>query len=146
MSDSRNEAFGRLIKSLSLRDIRPMKLLSERRGDPPAPESEVQLSWSQSFAKDDPVSLREDAMIFRPRYQFTMRHGDNDIFFHESVFIVAFSITDRKAFDEGWTSQELRDVFMNNQVQRTMWPFLRQQVHDAMSKVGLIPVPLPWIP
>jgi len=67
------------------------------------------------------------------------------LFQHTSIFVLAFEVTDAAAFEELWVDEALRKVFMEKQLQHTMWPIFRQQVLDGMSRLGMRPVALPWI-
>ena len=145
MSDQVNERFTRLIKSLSLSDIRPMELQSQRLGDLPPQGLEVQMQWNQAFADGDPVTVSPEAQVFRPKYEFSVKHGENQIFHQVSKFVLVFSVTDPAAFNELWSDEELRKTFMTKQIQKTIWPLFRQQVHDGMSRLGMQPIPLPWL-
>jgi len=145
MIDQVNERYSRLINSLSLRDIRPMKLLSECLGDLPPKGTEMQLSWNQAFAEGDPLRPASDVRVFRPKYEFFVKQGETVIFHQVSVFVVACAVVDAGAFDELWADEELRKIFMEKQLRRTIWPLFRQHVHDGMSRLGMSPVPLPWL-
>ena len=59
--------------------------------------------------------------------------------------MIAFHVLDVAVADELWKDEELRKVFMENQIQRTLWPLFRQHAHDGMSRLGMSPVPLPWL-
>ena len=70
---------------------------------------------------------------------------DDPIFRQISVFIIGFSITDMPVFEVLWANDELRKVFMEKQIQKTLWPIFRQHAHDGMSRLGMAPVSLPWL-
>lgn len=145
MSDPPNEGFLRLVSSLALQDIRPMEMHSKRFGDPPPQGVEVQLEWKQILANGDPLIVGPDGRVFRPKYEFSVEYDTNNIFQQTSIFILAFKVTDRGALDELWLDESLRKVFMEKQLQRTMWPIFRQHVLDGMSRLGLQAIPLPWL-
>jgi hypothetical protein len=140
-----SDRFGRLVASLSLREIRPMELHSERLGDPPPQGADIQLEWKQAYADDDPVTLGADTKVFRPKYEFFLRHGSEVFFHHTSIFVLAFSIKDTPTFDALWADEAIRKAFTGRQLQHTMWPIFRQHVLDGMSRLGLQPLPLPWL-
>jgi hypothetical protein len=54
-------------------------------------------------------------------------------------------IIDPAAYGELWADEELRKIFMEKQIQKTIWPLFRQHIHDGMSRLGMSPVTLPWI-
>lgn len=145
MSDQIDERFGRLVSSLRLLKIDPMELRSRKLGDMPPQGTEIQLQWNQAYAEGDPVSVEAATKVFRPKYEFSVQHAGKEVFHQTSIFVVAFSVTDSATFDELWADESLRKVFMERQLQRTMWPIFRQHAHDGMSRLGMQPVPLPWL-
>jgi len=111
---------------------------------PPA-GNELRLEWRQSFANDDPVTPEPDLRLFRPKYEFVVQFQDAIVFKQTSIFIISFKVIDPAAYDELWADEELRKIFMEKQIQKTIWPLFRQHVHDGMSRLGMSPVTLPWI-
>jgi hypothetical protein len=145
MSDDINERFARFLRAVQLQDIRPMSLQSEVKGSMPPQGSELQLEWRQSFANGDPIVSAPDLRIFRPKYEFTVKFQDAVIFVQISIFVISFKIIDPAAYGELWADEELRKIFMEKQIQKTIWPLFRQHIHDGMSRLGMSPVTLPWI-
>ncbi len=145
MNDDINERLTRLLRTLALRDIKPMFLQSDNPGPMPPPGSELKLEWKQSFPADDPLAPAPETRLFRPRYEFTVSFKDILVFKQVSVFVIGFAVTDAAPFVELWTDGEIRKVFMEKQLQKTLWPIFRQHAHDGMSRLGLAPVPIPWI-
>ncbi|MEI6389318.1 MAG: hypothetical protein WCQ50_22145 [Spirochaetota bacterium] len=139
------EDFRLLLSSVQMSSIQPVMLHSERRDSAPAGEVELNLSWSQAFATDDPVEQGETTLFFRPRYQVELKYGDKVLFAHETIIGIAFVIVDRPTYLRAWANDAARKVFMEKQIQKTLWPFLRQQAMEGMSKLGIPAVPLPWI-
>lgn len=145
MSATINERLTQLLSSVTLQDIKPMSIHSDLLGEMPAPNSEIKLGWTQTFADGDPVVVNGEIRIFRPRYEITVSFQGAPIFRQVSVFLLAFHLTDAPTFEELWKDDEVRKVFQENQIQKTMWPLLRQHVHDGMSRLGIHPLPLPWL-
>ncbi len=145
MNNDINEKFRRFISTLSLQDISIMQLHSERSGELPPHNIEVQLEWKQTLADGDPVAISPDTRVFRPKYELTAKQGENMFFKQISVFFVAFSLKDKAVFDESWANADLKKVFVEKQLLRINWPLFRQQVHDGMSRLGMPPIPLPLL-
>ncbi len=122
-----------------------MSLQSEVKGSMPPQGSELQLEWRQSFANGDPIAPTPEARVFRPKYEFVVKVQNTIIFKQTSVFIISFKVIDATAYGELWAEEELRKIFMEKQIQKTIWPLFRQHVHDGMSRLGMSPVTLPWI-
>jgi hypothetical protein len=145
MSDPNNERFSQLLKTLALRDITPMELHSQRLGDMPTGEEELQLEWNQALADSDPLSPSPDMRIFRPKYEFSVKRSENVLFHQKSIFIVAFDVTNLPVFNELWADVTLQKIFREKQLQHTMWPIFRQHVLDGMSRLNMKAAPLPWL-
>jgi hypothetical protein len=145
MNDDINDRLARFLHAIALQDIKPMLLHSEALGPMPSPGNDLKLEWKQSFANEDPLSPTPDIRVFRPKYEFTVSFQETFIFNQISVFIVGFKVTDLPTFTELWADEELCKVFQEKQIQKTLWPLFRQHVHDGMSRLGMSPVPLPWI-
>lgn len=140
-----NERLGRFIKSISLQEIKPTTFHSNALAQMPALGSQLQLAWTQSLAEGDPVSASEDTKVFRPKYNFTVSFQESLIFTQESIFVLVFQVNDPATFDELWADEELRKIFIEKQLLKTMWPLLRQHVQDGMCRLGMSPVALPWL-
>lgn len=140
-----NDKLTRLLHTLALQEIKPMLLRSEALGQMPPPGSELKLEWKQSFANGDPLAPIPETRVFRPKYEFIVSFQGAPIFKQDSVFIVGFEVSDIPAFSELWADGELSKIFMEKQIQKTLWPLFRQHTQDGMSRLGLSPVPLPWL-
>jgi hypothetical protein len=145
MSGDINDRLTRFLHTIVLQEIKPMLLNSEALGPMPSPGSELKLEWKQSFANGDPIAPTPDTRVFRPKYEFTVSFQDTPFFKQVSVFIIAFAVKDVPTFTELWADEELCKVFKEKQIQKTLWPLFRQHVHDGMCRLGMSPVPLPWL-
>lgn len=145
MNGDINDRLTRFLHALQLQDIRPMFLQSESLGQMPPPGNELQLEWKQLFANGDPLSPSPEARLFRPRYELTVSFQGTAFFKQVSTFVIAFRVLDAAVLEELWADEELRKVFMEKQIQKTLWPLFRQHAHDGMSRLGMSPVPLPWL-
>ncbi len=140
-----DERFTRLVGLLELRDIKPMDIHSWRVGNAPSQNAQVQLQWKHAIADGDPVAAGPGVRVFRPKYELAVACGGTEFFRHTSVFILAFSVKDEAAFGQLWSDENLRKVFTEKQIQRTMWPIFRQHVLDGSSRLGIPGVILPWL-
>lgn len=145
MSATETVRLSELIQALELKTITPMEMSSRRLGDSPPQGSEIQMEWNQAIADGDPVATGPDARVFRPKYELTVKYGGSSFFKQTSVFVVAFRLKNKSLFEQLWTDEALRTVFVERQIRRTMWPIFRQHVLDGMSRLAMAPVTLPWI-
>jgi hypothetical protein len=106
---------------------------------------ELKISWSQSFRKDDPLIDEPNHIFFHPKYDLLIAQEEQALYRHRTIFSILFEITDRSVFNDSWDSEEVMKAFHEKQIMRTLWPFLRQQVADGMTRVGLTGAILPWI-
>ncbi len=116
-----------LLEALTIETIQPMKLSSERIGDLPSGGCEIQLEYRQAFADGDPIRDPVGKLVFRMKCE-----------------LIA-SVKDETAYEKTWADLETRTLFLDLQIKKTIWPFFREHVHSAMSRLGMPPVVLPWI-
>ena len=147
LTEEEKVLFRGLISGMQLLQIQPVSIHSEKgaSGVTPPGNTELKLGWNQAFAEDDPIKGGEDQIIIRPRYEFTATVGGEPFFSHISIFVLLFGIQNREAVDTALGSAAVKKLFFEKQIMKTMWPILRQQVLDGMSRLGLPAVPLPWI-
>lgn len=138
-------AFKALIINLKLASIQPIRLLSERHPVSLPDKAELQLNWAQSFPDDDPLSLDDGQLLFRRKYNVTIAFQGETVFSHESIFQIGFDVNDKSAFDTAWKNEDARKVFNEKQIVKTLWPFVRQEAWDGMTRLGLPGFPLPWL-
>jgi hypothetical protein len=143
MNEILNTKFLKLIKSLKLQKIQPISIHSDLLGDMSNSESELNLSFTQAFHNDDPIMDKSEILLFRPKYELNISFKDKPLFKQVSLFLVFFDKPE--VFLESWKDEELKKIFKEKQIQKILWPFFRQNVHDGMSRLGIMPITLPWI-
>lgn len=145
MNEEAQKAFLAAISALQLKSIQPLSIHFHRSDEQVHPGSEIKISWNQIFSSDDPISQAPDVLIFRPKYTVTMLMDEKEFYYHETIIIISFSIIDKLSFEKAWENDEARKIFHEKQIFKTLWPILRQQVLDGMTRLGLPGIPLPWI-
>jgi hypothetical protein len=138
-------AFTELLEALTIETIQPMKLSSERVGDFPSGKCKIELEYKQAFADGDPVRDPAGKLAFRMKCGLTVTCEKKTVFTHETTVIIIAVLHDESAFAKAWSDPEVRALFLDLQIKKTMWPFFREHVHSAMSRLGMPPVVLPWI-
>lgn len=140
-----NEKFSELLKLLSLANIRFVDSHETVLQDLAIAEGEeVRIKTEQSFAKDDPV-VADGSVVFRPRYTFIFSAGGKDFFKTEYILFVSFGVSDEGRFRELFAENDVSEMFLKRQMNRTLWSILRGVVMDAFNRHSLKPIPLPWI-
>lgn len=139
--------FKGLISSVRLIHIEPVSIHSDKTisGALPPGSTELTLNWNQAFAEDDSMKVSGNQIMLSPRYEFTASLSGKPLFSHTSVFVVIFGVQNNEAVDNALASEPVKKVFFEKQIMKTMWPILRQQILDGMSRLGLPAIPLPWI-
>ena len=137
--------FQRLVASLSLSIIQPTKIDFERLGEIPASETDIQISWKMIYPKEVPFKIENNVLNLAPLFEVTLSCNDIPIYSHKSIFIVLMNIINKKEFDTLWKDEEVQKFFREKQVLKTLWPIVRQQVLDGLSRLALPPVSLPWL-
>lgn len=140
-----NENFSELLKILTLTNIQFVesheKVLQNLQL---VDGKEVQIKTEQRFLKDDP-EVRSDVVLFRPKYIFTFFSEEQAYFMAEYVLFVSFTTNNISRFKEFFNQEEVKDLFLRKQMNRTLWTILRGTVMDAFNRHSLKPIPLPWI-
>ena len=147
LTDDEKALFKALLTSVQLLDIHPTNIHSDRGtfGTIDLSGKELNLAWNQAFAEGDPIKHVDDQILIRPRYEFTVSLEGTVLFSHVSIFVILFGIQNQEIIDSAFSSPEVKKVFFEKQIMKTMWPLLRQQVLDGMSRLGLPSIALPWI-
>ncbi len=139
------ELFQNLIKSLSLSLIQPTKIDFERLGEIPAGESNIQITWKMIYPKDSPFRIENNVLHLAPLFEVTLSCKNQPVYTHKSIFVLLMNITDAETFENLWKDEEIQKYFREKQVLKTLWPIVRQQVLDGMTRLALPPIALPWI-
>lgn len=139
------ELFQNLIKSLSLSLIQPTKIDFERLGEISAGESNIQITWKMIYPKDSPFRIENNVLHLAPLFEVTLSCKNQPVYTHKSIFVLLMNITDAETFENLWKDEEIQKYFREKQVLKTLWPIVRQQVLDGMTRLALPPIALPWI-
>ena len=145
VSDKTKTDFEHLLHCLKLTSIHPQRLHFDRMGLDIDPQTEVSITWNIALADDDPVSENVSFLRFRPRILVSISQSDKEFFKMESIIALLFEVTEQTGYEQAWSNQEVRTIFLEQQLQKTLWPFFRQEAIDGMTRLGLPGVPLPWL-
>ena len=148
MNEQIQKKLQELNSSLQIRNVQFQDVHSKRTSISFEPENwgtGASLTWNQQFADNDPMTLENGSLVFRPKYTFTVKVDEAVVFESTMIAALLFSVENREKFENCWADEEVRKVFFEKQITRLMWTILRQQLMDCMSRHSLPPVPLPWI-
>jgi len=144
MNEALNKKLYQLICSLELEEIVPIELHSARLGGELVKNEKTDFDIKLIFAEGDPV-VKDNNLIFRPMYEMLFKQRDTGIYKHTSKFAIVFSIKDKSEYGSLWTDTELQELFKGQQINKLLWPLVRQHVIDGMTRLGLPPITLKWI-
>ena len=139
-----NENFKELIGLLDLRDIKLIDSHETVLSYPDQKNNEVSINGEQLFPKDDPKNS-DNLLIFRPKYVFSFSIENNVFYKCEYIFLVSFSYKDLSKVQTLLEDKETKELFLNKQINRTLWSIVRGIVMDGFNKHSLKPVILPWV-
>lgn len=71
--------------------------------------------------------------------------NNEDFFKAEYILSVSFSSSNVTRVLELLENKEIKDMFLQKQMNRTLWSILRGTLLDAFNRHSLQPVVLPWI-
>ena len=71
---------------------------------------------------------------------------DDKVFFEaEYVLFIVFLIKDKSKIESLLQNEEIKKVFIEKQIDKLIWSYLRGIVMDAFNKHSLRPIPLPLV-
>lgn len=140
------ELFAKFIQSISLSTIQPTKIDVECLGAIPVGEqASLQISWKMMYPKEQAFKIVDNIMQLAPMFEISLSYENQTIYSHKSIFQVLITIIEKDKFEELWNNEEVRTYFKDKQILKTLWPIVRQQVLDGLSRLSLPPISLPWI-
>lgn len=139
-----NEDFQNFIKSISIDYIQPTSISFERFDSFPQENTDIQINWKMSYP-EKPYTFIDDKFSMLPMFEIAFVYDNKVIFSNKSIFIVMLSIKNKDEFERYWSMEEIRKTFKDKQIRNTLWPIVRQQVLDGLSRLSLPPVALPWL-
>lgn len=140
------ELFAKFIQSISISTIQPTKIDVECLGAIPVGEqASLQIRWKMMYPKEQAFKIVDNIMQLAPMFEISLSYENQTIYSHKSIFQVLITITDKDKFEELWNNEEVRTYFKDKQILKTLWPIVRQQVLDGLSRLSLPPISLPWI-
>ncbi|OWV03296.1 MULTISPECIES: hypothetical protein [unclassified Fibrobacter] len=140
------EKFKELLGLLQLADIRFMESHEAVVFYPEELEKgeQAEVKTGQAFANEDPA-VNNGNLLFRIKYEINFAVRGKDYFKTQYVIAVIFTTSDLEKSLELLKDEKLKEVFIRQQLNRTLWTVLRGTVLDAFNRHSLKPLPLPWL-
>lgn len=140
-----NENYAKLIKSIELSNITLLES-SEKLIFSPADEQlkNIHFETEHGYNKDDPI-IKNNEMQNRHKYRFSF-YADNRMYYTaEYVIFISFTIKDRAEVENLLKTDEIRTLFIEKQIHKLIWSYLRGIVMDSFNRHSQKPVPLPLL-
>lgn len=139
-----NDNFLEFMKSISINYIQPISISFERFGNLPKETIDVRINWKMSYP-EEPITIKDNNFSIPPMFEINFIYNNTIVYSHKSIFVVMISIKNQKIFEKLWSIETIQKTFKEKQIRNTLWPIVRQQVLDGLSRLSLPPISLPWI-
>lgn len=89
--------------------------------------------------------IKDSEMLNNHKYKFSFSVDNNKFYVGEYVLFISFSIKDKTEVENLLKIDEVRSLFVEKQIQKLIWSYLRGIVMDSFNRHSLKPVPLPLL-
>lgn len=104
----------------------------------------VKIDSEHSYNKNDPI-IKDSSLLNNHKYKFIFSVKEKQYFVAEYIVFIAFTIKDKDTVERLLTIGEIKQLFIEKQIDRIVWTYLRGIVMDAFNKHSLRPIPLPLL-
>jgi len=104
----------------------------------------VKIDTEHGYNKNDPV-IQDSSLLNNHKYKFVFSVEDKQYFVAEYIVFIAFTIKDKETVKKLLKIEEIKNLFIEKQIDRLVWTYLRGIVMDAFNKHSLKPIPLPLL-
>ena len=139
------ELFTKFIQAISLSTIQPVKIEIECSGQIPDGDVPLQIGWKMMYPNNEADIIVDNVFQLAPMFDISISYENQIVYSHKAIFQIVIMINDKKQFEELWNNEELKKYFKDKQILKTLWPIVRQQVLDGLSRLSLPPISLPWL-
>lgn len=134
-----------LVQAVTLTKIQYLETSSLRLGEP-LPETPLQYNIQQMLGDANPERISDSVLLFRVKFDIQIRSGEASPFCSLSAaYAVLFELKDAKTFNELWPDSTLQTIFQNEQLRKTLWPYVRQFMQENLVRLELPAITLPWL-
>lgn len=140
-----NENYAKLVKSIELSNVTLLES-SEKLFFSPTDEQlkNIHFETEHSYNKNDPI-IKDTEIQNRHKYRFSF-YADNKIYYTaEYVIFISFTIKDKTEVENLLKTDEIRALFIEKQIHKLIWSYLRGIVMDSFNRHSQKPVPLPLL-
>jgi len=106
--------------------------------------SNVRIDTEHGYKKDDPV-IQKNELINNHKYKFTFSVNNEKYFTAEYVIYISFNMKNEEEVKRLLKIDEIRAIFIEKQINKLIWSYIRGIVMDAFNKHSLRPIILPLL-
>lgn len=103
----------------------------------------IGFNTQQRVSDNDPFKLAVHTISFNPQYEIKMIINENEIMGFKYHYGLVFEVRNAEVFERIFSDNQIRKFFVEIQLPRLTWSFLREEVSNAVRKCGFPPVTLP---
>ncbi len=104
--------------------------------------SSVRIDTEHGYSKDDPV-ITDTELLNNHKYKFTFSVENKKYYVAEYILFVSFSTKDKDEVIRLLGIEEIKNLFIEKQINKLIWSYLRGIVMDSFNRHSLKPIPLP---
>lgn len=106
--------------------------------------SEVKILTEKKLNKDDP-RVDQNQLINQHKYKFDFSISNKIFYSCDYEIYVDFEILDIEKVSEALKDEQIKKLFIEKQIDKLVWSYLRGIVMDGFNKHSLTPIPLPLL-
>ena len=99
----------------------------------------VRIDTERGYNKDDPI-IKDTEMLNNHKYKFSFSVDNQKYYVAEYIIFISFNIKNKTEVEA-----LLKTLFVEKQIQKLLWSYLRGIVMDSFNKHSLKPIPLPLL-
>ena len=133
------------LKTIDLFSIQPIKVNYERKVKSFLKDRKIHIESSMVFPEKKYNLIEDKVLEIQPYFEISILDDKKVLYSHNTTVEIDFQIIDFPSFSKYWENDDIKTLFFKKQIKKLIWPILRQQVLDGMSRVGLPSVTLPFM-
>ena len=140
-----NENYAKLIELIELSNITLIESHEKMLFSPSDEQlKKIRIETEHSYNKNDPV-IKDAEMLNNHKYNFSFLVDDKKYYIAEYIIFISFNIKNKVKVETLLKIDEVRKLFIEKQIQKLLWSYLRGIVMDSFNKHSLKPIPLPLL-
>lgn len=138
------KSFQELIRNIQLIEIFVEKMSYERKPDTWYENIDGNVNVDIS-TKPGAISYTNSSMVVIKPYKINLRKSEKTIFTMKVEYRLLFALKDIEVVKVKLENEAVKKFFLDRQIMRFVWPFLRETFNSACGKAGIRPLTLPML-